>query len=57
MLKLTYLVMAAVMLHVVAAQPLDVDVEVTVNGVKIPINFDKEENSKSMGGYGLEFFI
>ena len=36
MLKLT-LVVAAVMLHVVASQPLDVDVEVTVDGVKIPI--------------------
>ena len=36
MLKLT-LVVAAVMLHVVASKPLDVNVEVTVNGVKIPI--------------------
>ena len=36
MLKLT-LVVAAVMLHVVASNPLDVSVEVTVNGVKIPI--------------------
>merc|ERR1712126_439401 len=36
MLKLV--VAAAVMLHVVASKPMDVDVEVTVNGVKIPIN-------------------
>ena len=36
MLKLT-LVVAAVMLHVVASKPLDINVEVTVNGVKIPI--------------------
>ena len=37
MLKLT-LVMASVMLHVLASKPLDpVNVEVTVNGVKIPI--------------------
>merc|ERR1711951_213732 len=36
MLKLT-LVVAAIMLHVVVSKPLDVDVKVTVNGVKIPI--------------------
>jgi len=39
MLKLV--VAAAVMLHVVASKPIDVDVEVTVNGVKIPINNDR----------------
>ena len=33
------------MLHVVASKPMDVNVEVTVNGVKIPINLDKYENS------------
>jgi len=59
MLKLV--VAAAVMLHVVASKPftpwtsedkaksaskpMDVNVEVTVNGVKIPINLDKYENS------------
>merc|ERR1712243_11271 len=32
------LVVAAIMLHVVASQPLDINVEVTVNGVKIPIS-------------------
>merc|ERR1711973_976554 len=36
MLKLV--VAAAVMLHVVASKPMEVNVEVTVNGVKIPIN-------------------
>jgi len=35
MLKLI-LVVAAIMLHVVASQPLEINVEVTVNGVKIP---------------------
>ena len=38
MLKLLLLlVTAAVMLHVGASQPLDVNVEVTVDGVKIPV--------------------
>merc|ERR1711875_96608 len=37
MLKLI-LVVAAIMLHVVASQPLEINVEVTVNGVKIPIS-------------------
>merc|ERR1719342_1844990 len=37
MLKLI-LVVAAIMLHVVASQPLGINVEVTVNGVKIPIS-------------------
>merc|ERR1712029_174804 len=32
------LVVAAIMLHVVASQPLDINVEVTVTGVKIPIS-------------------
>merc|ERR1719474_860481 len=61
--KMLKLVVAVVMLHVVASKPLgsseeppkplDVNVEVTVNGVKIPINIDKEENSKTGGiGYG-----
>ena len=42
MLMLTPVV-AAVMLHVVASKPMDVDVEVTINGVKIPINEEKGE--------------
>merc|ERR1712126_574189 len=64
MLKLV--VAAAVMLHVVASKPftprtsedkaksaskpMDVNVEVTVNGVKIPINLDKYENSMGQKG-------
>ena len=53
------------MLHVVASKPVDVDVEVTVNGVKIPINnlppktvfypyglWDKGEEQPKSGGYG-----
>ena len=60
MLKLV--VAAAVMLHVVASKPftpwtsedkaksaskpMDVNVEVTVNGVKIPINFDPQPAGK-----------
>ena len=46
MLKLI-LVVATIMLHVVASHPLEINVEVTVNGVKIPINLDKPENSKT----------
>merc|ERR1711928_186665 len=55
MLKLV--VAAAVMLHVVASKPMDVDVEVTVNGVKIPINNDrpgwggKEKETPKSGQY------
>ena len=45
--KMLKLVVAAVMLHVAASKPRDVNVEVTVNGVKIPINLDKPENSKT----------
>jgi len=33
-----------------ASKPMDVNVEVTVNGVKIPINLDKEENSMGQKG-------
>ena len=41
MLKLT-LVMATILLHVAASQPVDVNVEdMTVNGVKIPIGLDQ----------------
>ena len=40
MLKLT-LVMATILLHVAASQPVDVNVEVTANGVKIPIGLDQ----------------
>ena len=40
MLKLT-LVMATILLHVVASQPVDVNVEVTVNGLKNPIGLDQ----------------
>merc|ERR1711942_135606 len=39
---------------VVASMPLDVNVEVTVNGVKIPINLDKAENS-GQGRQGCSF--
>ena len=50
MLKLI-VVVAAIMLHVVASQPLDVNVEVTVNGVKIPISQNQpERNSGSSFG-------
>ena len=45
---LKVVVAAAVMLHVVASKPMDVDVEVTVNGVKIPIN----NLPPKTGGYG-----
>merc|ERR1712126_235514 len=47
------LVVAAAMLHVVASKPLDVNVEVTVNGVKIPIKLDKPEKS---GYYAPHWF-
>merc|ERR1712126_452259 len=40
MLKLT-LVMTTILLHAAASQPVDVNVEVTVNGVKIPIGLDQ----------------
>jgi len=50
MLKLI-LVVAAIMLHVVASQPLEINVEVTVNGVKIPIsqNQAKTNSGSSFG--------
>ena len=50
MLKLI-LVVAAIMLHVVASQPLEMNVEVTVNGVKIPIsqNQPKRNPGSSFG--------
>ena len=35
------LVMATIQLHAVASQPVDVNVEVTANGVKIPIGLDQ----------------
>merc|ERR1712126_394714 len=46
------LVVAAIMLQVVASQPLDINVEVTVNGVKIPIsqNSIAEASSGSSSG-------
>jgi len=44
------LVVAAVMLQVVASKPMDVNVEVTVNGVKIPINFDPQPAGKFKEG-------
>ena len=52
MLKLT-LVVAAIMLHVVVSKPLDVDVKVTVNGVKIPIKQSGPEEGIT-GPTGLE---
>merc|ERR1711942_352172 len=56
--EMLQLMVAAAMLHVVASKPLDVNVEVTVNGVKIPINLDKAENSarkmtRPLGSLGL----
>ena len=39
MLKLT-IVVATVLLNVVKSQPISVNVEVTVNGVKVPISQD-----------------
>ena len=43
------LVVAAIILHVVVSQPLEINVEVTVNGVKIPISQDQP---KAEGGFG-----
>ena len=37
MAKLALVVLTAFLMYTVASQPLDVNVEVTVNGVKIPI--------------------
>ena len=57
MLKLI-LVVAAIMLHVVASQPLEINVEVTVNGVKIPISQNQpKRNSDSSVGTKAGFFI
>ena len=50
MLKL--MVAAAVMLHVVASKPMDVDLEVTVNGVKIPINNEARMGRPGWGDKG-----
>ena len=55
------LVVAAIMLHVVASQPLEINVEVTVNGVKIPIsqNQPKRSSGSSFGtrvGFGWGIF-
>merc|ERR1719394_1188923 len=33
--------MATILLHAAASQPVDVNVEVTANGVKIPIGLDQ----------------
>ena len=57
MLKLI-LVVAAIMLHVVASQPLETNVEVTVNGVKIPIsqNQPKRNSGSSFGTRAGSFF-
>lgn len=50
MLKLI-LVVAAIMLHVVASQPLEINVEVTVNGAKIPISQNQPKtNSEERAG-------
>ena len=57
MLKLI-LVVAAIMLHVVASQPLEINVEVTVNGVKIPISQNQpKRNSGSSFGTRAGTFI
>ena len=42
MAKLALLVLTAFLMYTVASQPLDVNVKVTVNGAKIPI--DKEDH-------------
>jgi len=42
MAKLALVVLTAFLMYTVASQPLDVNVEVTVNGVKIPIGQDDQ---------------
>merc|ERR1719394_1893155 len=46
--------MATILLHAAASQPVDVNVEVTANGVKIPIGLDQPGKLSERAGMHLK---